>query len=185
MGEQKEKKILSKTSKGFAILFAVLMASFLISLGISIFSVSLKEIQITTSERDSQIAYYTADSARECALYWDIKKGVFPECIGADNNGLCIPNLTTATLGGITPVSVTCNDIPATLLFHQSNLSFYATTTVFFQASSTSSSTPVADMGVADNLNGSNITTTITAYGHNTGILGRRVERAIQQINNQ
>src|ERR1035437_6524026 len=80
--ENKFKKIiLVKSKDGFALLFAVMIASFLITLGISIFSISLKEIQITTSVKDSQTAYYAADSARECALYSDIRLGLFPACL--------------------------------------------------------------------------------------------------------
>ena len=160
---------------GFAILFAVLLASFLITLGISIFSISLKEIQITTSVRDSQIAYYIADSARECALYWDVKHGAFPTCLNSD----CSVKTTQ-----ITPI--TCNGNPIYLTFSQNGLTFSASKTDFFQASSTSLATPVADLQISKEFSSltSRVITTIRSFGHNTSILGRRVERGIQQINN-
>src|ERR1035437_7066542 len=99
-----KKKKDSKLRIAFAVLFAVLLASFLITLGISIFNISLKEIQIVTSARDSQIAYYVADSARECALYWDIKKGVFPACLN-DGGGRPLDCAVSAS----TTLTVTCN----------------------------------------------------------------------------
>jgi len=167
------------SKKGFAVLFAVLLASFLITLGISIFSISLKEIQIATSARDSQIAYYIADSARECTLYWDIKQGAFPTCLNSD----CSISTTQ-----ITPI--TCNGSNIYLTFtKKDSLTYYTGINPvpnFFQASSTSLSAPIADVGIVKTFNTGTgrVVTTISAYGHNTGILGRRVERGIQQVNN-
>ena len=165
---------------GFAVLFAILLASFLISLGISIFSVSLKEIMITTSIRDSQIAYYAADSARECAIYWDVKQGAFPACL--DNGNPCTVSTTTNP-------TISCNGNPVTLNFTPGSLPFSYTASKinFFQATSTSSSTPAADISITKTFipSGSIIVTTITALGHNTEIIGRRVERGIQQVTNQ
>jgi hypothetical protein len=169
-----------KSKAGFAILFAVLLASFLITLGISIFSISLKEIMITTSVRDSQIAYYIADSARECALYWDIKQGAFPACLNSD----CTSVSTT------TAPKITCNGKDTILNFNHPASSLIHSVTIqdFFQATSSISS-PISDISIEKKLDLSiptapKIITTIKAYGHNTGIVGRRVERGLQQINN-
>lgn len=178
-----------KIKKGFAVLFSILLASFLITLGISIFSISLKEIQIATSARDSQIAYYIADSAKECALYWDVKFAKFPSCmdstcatyLDADGNSKSADNTINVT-------NVTCHNTPQTLSFvkDQATLTYSARLNNFFLASSTSPSSPVSDIVINKTYNtGTNrVVTTIIAYGHNTGILGRRVERGIQQINN-
>jgi len=178
------KKIsLKKTKSGFAMLFAVMIASFLITLGISIFSISLKEIQMATAARDSQIAYYAADSARECALYWDVKQGIFPPCF--DDAG----NIKSCTGSELTP-ALTCNGVPTTMTFNNvaEGSKYYKSDKEinFFQASSTSSSTPVADIIIEKTFDDVNnkIITTISAFGHNTSILGRRVERGIQTTNN-
>jgi hypothetical protein len=179
-----------KSKAGFAILFAVLLASFLITLGISIFSISLKEILITTSVRDSQIAFYTADSAQECAQYWDFKKGVFPKCHDSvcgsliDINGEfpSAPNTTDP------PIQIICNGNPVTLSFSKdvSNQTYISEMkTDFFKVSSTSLSAPVSDIIISTKSYFDNSNTfkgnlsTITAYGHNTGIIGRRVERGL------
>ena len=175
--ETKIKKQKNDTRTGFAVLFAVLLASFLITLGISIFSISLKEIQIATASRDSQIAYYIADSARECALYWDVKQGAFPSCLNSD---------CSVVNPQITPIQ--CNGKDIYLTFTKKDLLTYYTgvnpVPDFFHASSTISS-PVADISITKQFVNSNVVTTITALGHNTGILGRRVERGIQTTNNQ
>lgn len=57
---------------GFVILIAVLVASLLISLGAFIASIAVKELTLSTSGRDSSLAFYAADAAIECALYQDL-----------------------------------------------------------------------------------------------------------------
>lgn len=170
----KKNNKIKKQNSGFAMLFAVLLASFLVTLGVSIFSISLKEIQITTSIRDSQIAYYAADSARECALYWDAKEGAFPVVgINADKDTEVVP--------------ITCNGTSVQLSFTKIDGTDYTMLIPkypFFQASSTSSSTPVASIKITKESLENSIRTTIESYGYNTSILGRRVERGIKTVNN-
>lgn len=64
-----------KNNKGFALLFSVLLSSLLLTIGLSIFSISLKELAISTATRQSIHAFFAADSGREQALYEDIKSG--------------------------------------------------------------------------------------------------------------
>jgi Tfp pilus assembly protein PilX len=63
----------NRKEKGFALLFAVLVSSVLLSIGISIFNLTLKELILSSSGRESQFAFYSADTGAECALYWDFK----------------------------------------------------------------------------------------------------------------
>src|SRR3989344_8483198 len=121
---------------GFAVLFAVLLASFLITLGISIFNISLKEILIATSARDSQVAYYIADSARECALYWDIKQGVFPTCIDQVCDNFLDINGDKVPASNPYNVTITCNGIPVSLSFAKNIPKYSVTKADFFKASS-------------------------------------------------
>ena len=58
-------------SNGFTLMLAVLVASLLMSLGLSMFNIAQKEIILSTVGRDSQFAFYAADAGSECALYWD------------------------------------------------------------------------------------------------------------------
>jgi len=176
-----------KFNAGFAVLFAVLLASFLITLGISIFSVSLREIQISTSVRDSQIAYYAADSALECAKYWDKIKWVFPYC--EDSSCSSFTNLNGDTVS-LDPSSsyvvdeVKCNNIPIKLSFNRNSLTYTVNQKDFFKFSSSSISAPISDITISKQF-GNPPVTLITANGHNTGIIGRRAERGIkQQYNN-
>jgi len=62
---------------GFTLLLAAIAASIALTLGTSIFSISAKQIQLSSIGRDSQYAFYAADAAAECALYWDIRFSYF------------------------------------------------------------------------------------------------------------
>lgn len=83
---------------GFAMLFAVLVSSVLLSIGLSIFNLTVKELVLSSSGRESQFSFYAADTGAECAIYWDFKgKDIFattssdfrspspanPDCVGA------------------------------------------------------------------------------------------------------
>ena len=132
---------------------------------------------MATAARDSQVAYYAADSARECALYWDVKVGAFPSCLG--NN--CSDEASS------TPIK--CNGIDITdLNFSKGDqtLTYSVYRKDFFKFSANLLTEPVADISITKTYEPEDkiIKTTISAFGHNTSILGRRVERGIQTTNN-
>lgn len=62
-------------NKGFVILMASLLAGLFLIIGASIFQISIKELVLSSGGRDSQYAFYAADSGIECALYLDLKIG--------------------------------------------------------------------------------------------------------------
>lgn len=64
--------------RGFALLLAALVASIVLALGASIYTLASKEVQLSATGRDSQFAFYAADSAAECALYWDARSDKHP-----------------------------------------------------------------------------------------------------------
>jgi Tfp pilus assembly protein PilX len=84
-----------KHNKGFTLLVAVLVSSVLLSISLAIFNITIKELLLSSSGRDSQFAFYAADSGTECALYWDQKGGGFStSTAGTINcNGTNIPNV--------------------------------------------------------------------------------------------
>ncbi len=59
-------------NKGFVILFAVLVSSLILLISAGIFNIVKKEVVLSSAARESQRAFYTADSALECALYADL-----------------------------------------------------------------------------------------------------------------
>lgn len=62
---------------GFVILIAVLVSTLVISIGAFIATIALKELALSSSGRESQVAFYAADSALECALYQDLREQPF------------------------------------------------------------------------------------------------------------
>lgn len=60
-----------KNNKGYTLLFAVIVSSIVLSVGISILSISKKEFLLASSSRESVIAFYAADAGFECALTRD------------------------------------------------------------------------------------------------------------------
>lgn len=63
--------------RGFTILLAALVATLVLALGISVFSIAQKQVILSSLGRSSQYAFYAADTAAECALYWDVRFGYF------------------------------------------------------------------------------------------------------------
>jgi len=61
----------NEANSGFTILFSVVFAALLLSVGISIFNIAIKELRLSSSGRESQFAFYAADTAMECALFYD------------------------------------------------------------------------------------------------------------------
>jgi len=64
-------------SAGFTLLLAALVASITLAIGAAIYGIAIKELNLSSIGRDSQFAFYAADSAAECALYYDINKAIF------------------------------------------------------------------------------------------------------------
>ncbi len=61
------------TKRGFTLLLAALVASIVLALGSSIFTIAKKQITLSSLGRDSQFAFYAADTVAECALYYDVR----------------------------------------------------------------------------------------------------------------
>ncbi len=61
----------SNSSSGFTLLYAVLISSILLAIGIAIFDLTVRELRLSSIARESQYAFYAADSGVECALFWD------------------------------------------------------------------------------------------------------------------
>ncbi len=62
-----------KKNEGFVIFVALVVTGTLLLVSFGIISVSVKEAFLTSASRDSQYAFYAADTGAECAIYWDVK----------------------------------------------------------------------------------------------------------------
>ena len=59
-------------NQGVVLLYAVLMVSIVLTVSLSLLNITFKQIILSATNRDSKIAYYAADSALQCAFYWDL-----------------------------------------------------------------------------------------------------------------
>jgi len=60
-------------NKGFTLFLAVVITGTLLLIATGIITLAVKQSLISTAGRESQIAFYVADTGLECALYWDVK----------------------------------------------------------------------------------------------------------------
>ncbi|MBU6310615.1 hypothetical protein KGO06_01630 [Patescibacteria group bacterium] len=63
--------------RGFTLLLSVLIASILLTIGYEIYNFTTKEVALSFSGRESQFAFYAADSGVECALWADAQLDAF------------------------------------------------------------------------------------------------------------
>lgn len=172
---------------GFTILVAVVTASILLIIAMSIGGIALKEQVLSTSGKESQVAFFAADSAMECALYWDQKKGVF-----APNQDGGLPQNITASVdcnnnGSISVAYQTISSSGAgafqySYSFTENGISINGGTgTTCAQAVVTKTKYPAGSRDKNDNLlDPTKIYTTVNTYGYSTcGASLNRLERGI------
>ena len=68
-------KQVSSDERGFTLFYALLVISVVLAITASIFSIILKEVQLASFGKASQIAFYAAETGAECAIYWSAIRG--------------------------------------------------------------------------------------------------------------
>lgn len=84
--------MIGNKQKGFTLLFASLVGSLLLAIGIATFNIVLRELDLSSIARESRFAFYAADSGWECAFYWDRQR---PAVFATSTESRSIPNPTT------------------------------------------------------------------------------------------
>lgn len=62
-----------ESKRGFTLFVALVTAGTLLLVATSMIALAVRQARISASGRDSQVAFYAADTAMECALYWDVR----------------------------------------------------------------------------------------------------------------
>lgn len=70
---KKNQHIMHSTQSGFTLLFSVLVATLIVSISATIISIALRQTLLSGTSRESQYAFYAANTALDCAHYWDTK----------------------------------------------------------------------------------------------------------------
>lgn len=153
---------ISNFQKGFTLFVAVVITGTLLLIATGVVNLALRHSLISASGRDSQLAFYAADTGMECALYWDV---------GAPSG---ISAFATSTPGGAP--TITCNQDAANSgnqwVVGGSSVSTFGTITFLPDPY-------CATVTVTKQAGGS---TVIESRGYNTCAAGapRRVERAVR-----
>jgi Tfp pilus assembly protein PilX len=98
----------SRKDSGFALLMALLVVGVLITIGLSVLELTIKQVQLATTARDSEIAFHAANAGMECSRYWRRERAVEMET-GASINPVCFG---ISLLSPISPTSLS-GDISA------------------------------------------------------------------------
>lgn len=174
------------SKRGFTIFFATLIASLALAVGIAIFELTIRELDLSQTATASQYAIYAADVGAECALFWDYKcptSGGPAYC--AESQGSAFATSTSGA-GVDDDSNLTCNglDITSTIAeYDNSDRSASAATTTFtirFDQSGQQSRPHCAKVVVAKS--GFPSQTVITSRGYNTCTTGAtlQLERSLQ-----
>ena len=161
-----------KTKKGFTIFFAMLVSSLALSIGLAIYDLTLRELDLASTVTQSTYAIYAADAGAECALYWDLN------CtLGSCQAGSAFSTSTAST--GLPGSGLVCNSVDITTSSWSLTLAASAATTTFTIPMSGAATAPCAKVTVAKN--GNPAQTTVVSRGYNncgSGYL--QIERALQ-----
>lgn len=74
----------SQKNRGYTLLFAVLLSSLILSIGISILTISRKELILSSSSRESLTSFFSADTGVECVMYHLKASNNLPEPINCN-----------------------------------------------------------------------------------------------------
>jgi hypothetical protein len=60
-----------KNNRGFALIVAVILSGVAAAVTVTLTTLAYKSLVLSSTAKESQYAFYAADSALECALFWD------------------------------------------------------------------------------------------------------------------
>lgn len=150
----------------------MLVGSLALAIGVAIYDLTVRELDLSGTATQSQYAIYAADTGTECALYWDFKCSLGPCTSGGANSAFATSSESPVPLSG-----VMCNgqDVAPTWTKTATAAAATTTFTVTFSPQSYCVIVTVAKSGTPT-------LTTITAKGYNScaeaGVI--RLERVLQ-----
>ncbi len=112
-------------AKGFTIFFAMLVGSLALSVGLAIYDLTVRELDLSGTATQSQYAIYAADTGAECALYWDSKCNV-GSCLSAGSAKSAFP---TSTSSVVPSSGISCGGLDIAASWTQTITASAATTT--------------------------------------------------------
>lgn len=116
----------SKHYRGFTLLIAIILSTVALTVGLSLLDVAYKQALLASSSKESVVAFYSADTALECALYYDQKLNAFdytsPLAAGSIFcGGLGIVNYSSTQAGGIRKTEFSSNNNLSSTTIYKTN----------------------------------------------------------------
>ena len=167
-----KKNLVQKNKKrGVVVLFAVLVSIILVSVAMTITSIALRQTILSNTGRESEVAFYAANTALECARYWDLNS---PE---ENNNKFVFPISGQNKISN--PVSCAGNDLNIT-----GNTGDPFNFTVTISSNLTTENYCASVTVTKTGLNNGLVGTKIEAYGYNqdncNNVTARTVQRGLE-----
>lgn len=95
---------------GFALIMSLIVVGIVISIGLSILEISVKQVRLSTNARDSEVAFHAANAGMECARYirrssqalMEVGQSITPTCfgVGPDAGQNSVQTLSGANVSG-------------------------------------------------------------------------------------
>lgn len=67
-------KQIKQQQSGFALLMALIVVGVVVSVGLTILDLTIKQLNLSTNSKDSEIALHASNAGLECAQYWRFKE---------------------------------------------------------------------------------------------------------------
>jgi hypothetical protein len=182
--------------RGFTIFFATLITSLALAIGLAIYDLTVRELDLSATANQSQYAIYAADTGAECALYWDSKWCTGSSCPAGSSAFATSTNTNSNTFPPASGVVCNGQDIAAlgappdpyklpvsgangwTPWDDTTQLTASSATTTFWMALGNSATSSCAKVEVGKN----GLKTTIVSHGYNLCYkgAGAQLERTLQ-----
>ncbi len=157
-------------NRGFTIFFATLVASLALAIGLAIYDITVRQLDLSTNSIQSQYAIFAADSGAECALYWDAKYSGAGSAFATSSNST--PVTSGVTCGSLDVAAHGTPPVP-----YQNTVSSWGVWNVVSDASTATTTftmsftgfTYCAEVEVGKYTDASSVVhTTILSHGYNT-----------------
>jgi hypothetical protein len=97
-----------KKQEGFALLVSLLVVGVVISVGLSILDLSIKQVRLSSIAKESELSFHAANAGMECARYWrreessEIESGqvISPTCFNGTRNTNTVSDITGSNANG-------------------------------------------------------------------------------------
>lgn len=160
------------TQKGFSLLLSIVVTSILLVISFVVSNIAYRQLVISSTNKESQYAFYAANSGVDCAIYWDLTQGT---------SRFSTSTAGTINCGGtsISTGSQTVNTVPSQSSRIGGGGNLNPTSIFMFNVVTNKS---CAIVSVTKSYNGSTLETRISSKGYNTCDVNnaRRVERGVE-----